>query len=145
MDILQPEPHPFQFICETVKLTIEIECWGFNKPRADVYTAYMFQQGVRTIIARVYRALHASLRAYIAHRTRAPHARTARAHRSPHTFAFGGVKRSPLLSLDKYITCKGLPPLSPGVWQVKGAGEFRFGSASVPCLVFLDIQPSFHR
>ena len=55
MDILQPEPHPFQFICETVKLTIEIECWGFNKPRADVYTAYMFQQGVKTIIARVYR------------------------------------------------------------------------------------------
>ena len=82
MDILQPEPHPFQFICETVKLTIEIECWGFNKPRADVYTAYMFQQGVKTIIARVYRALHASLRAYIAHRTRTPHARTARAHRT---------------------------------------------------------------
>ena len=101
MDILQPEPHPFQFICETVKLTIEIECWGFNKPRADVYTAYMFQQGVKTIIARVYRALHASLRAYIAHRTRTPHARTARAHRSPHTFGFGGVKRSPLLSLNK--------------------------------------------
>ena len=101
MDILQPEPHPFQFMCETVKLAIEIECWGLNKPRADVYTAYMFQQGVKTIIARVYRALHASLRAYIAHRTRAPHARTARAHRSPHTFAFGGVKHSPLLSLDK--------------------------------------------
>ena len=86
-----------------VKLTIEIECWGFNKPRADVYTVYMFQRGVKTIIARVYRAVHALLRAYIAHRTRAPHARTALAHRSPHTFAFGGVNRSPLLSLDKYI------------------------------------------
>ena len=102
MDILQPEPHPFQVICETVKFTIEIECWGFNKPRADVYTAYMFQQGVKTIIAGVYRALHASLRAYIAHRTRAPHARIAPYTCSPHTFAFGGVNPSPLLSLDKF-------------------------------------------
>ena len=41
-----------------------------------------------------------------------------------------------------YISCKGLPPPAA---RDKHAEEFRFGSASVSCLVFLDFYLSLYR